>query len=1640
MLAGDVVISEFMAINDGTLADVDGDYSDWIELHNRGDDAVDLDGWFLTDDPADLTKWRIPAITLAAGEIEVIFASDKDRDDPDGELHTGFKLSGSGEYLALVMPDGTSIAHAYAPTVQYADVSYGLDLDGNPAYFDPATPGVPNAGDVELLPDVEFSVQHGVFDAPFTLTLSSSVQDATIYYTLDGTDPYGAIDAVEYTGPIVIDATTVVRAYAETWDAESAVTTQTYISLASVLTQGDDQTAIGFPDIWHAGAGGSGIYDSEYRDADYEMDPDIINDPVWGPLLTEALTQIPSMALTLDPYDLWDPEDGIYPNSIQRASRDDKWEKPSSLELFYPDGSTEEGFTVNAGARMFGELARWAAVNDKQSFRMVFQGEYGPTKLVTDFFGDSDVDEYDTIVMRAHWGKSWLLDEALGDRLGVSWLNSDPSSAQYLRDLYALTTFADTGNLSSDGRMVHLYLNGLYWGLYEVIERPDNSFNAEHRGGDKDDYSVMKGAAGTFAYRGENTYNIGVHMPYYMSNGRLQDGSRDMWDWLFHTYFDAHEDGINMLERDNVTPVRGTISDEELAEIAQYVDLDNLIDYMITLWTLNRGDFPGKNWYAAWEGGAADTPPDKPIQFYVWDSEASLAGTEITHWTPPAERWNSPSKGNDTGPVRMYWRLITNQGFRIRWMERARDLLGDGGPLSDEASMQRYAEMASQIDMAVIAESARWGDSATLHINDPMTKDDWQAEYDRLMAEWFPGRAEMVLAEMGAAGLDDAPTAPEIDVPGGLVQPGTMVMLSTVGDGEVWYTLDGTDPMDGVGMPMPMSDPRLQWAFNDTGTDLGTAWREIDYDDSTWGTGTGRLGYGTGDEDTAIGFGDDSLDKHITTYFRANIILDEVPDDTVTLYVRRDDGVAIYVNGHRIAEPHDNLPAGEITYDTLASSSVAFGAENQWHTYEVDPSLFVEDHNVIAAEVHKYSPRGWDLTFEMTTDLPLQSISAVPVELFTDTHLVVRTMRDGKWSYKTEAVYIVDEAPPLAITEVNYNPAAAMAAEYQAGATDAQDFEFIEVHNPTGNPIRQIGATLSEGITATLPLFELEPGEYGVFVRDREAFQLRYGTDVKILGEYTRHLGNGGDRIVLTSSNGAVLADFTYDDAANWPGRADGRGATLEVIDTQGDYNSDDTWRSSTEYLGTPGAAGIGPVDSVIINEVVTNPDGGSDAIELHNPTGEAIDIGGWYLSDTADEYTRYRIGDDTVIPAGGYLVLTDAELGFGLSRFGEDVWLMAADGDGALTRFVDHVEFGAALEGMPFGRYRGQDADGDFTALASITLGGPNAGPFPSDVILSEVHYHPGDLAGSTEADLEFLELYNRSDHPVPLDWYDANGNGVRDAGEQGAWRLAGAVEFAFPAGTTIDPGGTLVVVGAASVEAFRTAYGIDESVAVLGAWDGRLANGRERIDLCLPAPLRTGDTETAYVVADWVDYKDHLPWPVSADGAGDSLHRMRAWAYGNDVTNWFAAEPNPGQAALTPEALEGDLNHDLQVDGVDIGLINRAVREGATDLRFDLDGDGDVDGADVDYLLQGILGTHAGDFNLDGYVDLDDFDALKTGFGKPAGWSGGDANGDGRVDLEDFAILKKNYGAQPVQQADPDNLLAPLDVLAEVAAGPLG
>ena len=226
-LRADPVISEFMAENRTVLADEDGAFSDWIEVFNPDATAIDLNGWYLTDSASNKTRWQFPSVTLQPGSYLLVFASGKNRRSTVGRLHTNFSLDAGGEYLALVKPDGITVASAYAPEypAQTEDVSYGLlpGSDGRytttAAYLLTPTPGTLNTGVRPPVPaeTAAFSRPGGAFSAAFVLTLSGAKAGEEIRYTITPpqtglTAPAPTSTSTVYSAPLTISASSVVRA------------------------------------------------------------------------------------------------------------------------------------------------------------------------------------------------------------------------------------------------------------------------------------------------------------------------------------------------------------------------------------------------------------------------------------------------------------------------------------------------------------------------------------------------------------------------------------------------------------------------------------------------------------------------------------------------------------------------------------------------------------------------------------------------------------------------------------------------------------------------------------------------------------------------------------------------------------------------------------------------------------------------------------------------------------------------------------------------------------------------------------------------------------------------------------------------------------------------------------------------------------------------------------------------------------------------------------------------------------------------------------------------------------------------------------------------------------------------------------
>jgi hypothetical protein len=524
-------------------------------------------------------------------------------------------------------------------------------------------------------------------------------------------------------------------------------------------------------------------------------------------------------------------------------------------------------------------------------------------------------------------------------------------------------------------------------------------------------------------------------------------------------------------------------------------------------------------------------------------------------------------------------------------------------------------------------------------------------------------------------------------------------------------------------------------------------------------------------------------------------------------------------------------------------------------------------------------------------------------------------------------------ADVLRISELNYNP-------YDPPTSSSRnndDFEFIELVNTGSESIDLRGVEFTNGVTFAFTgsnVTSLGAGEHVLVVSDLLAFNERYDVaSGTIAGVYTGALNNGGERLTLEDSFGTTIVTTRFNDSGVWPNRPDGGGSTLEIVDAFGDYDDGRNWRSSTEYGGSPGTAGEGPINSVVVNEVLSHTDVPlHDAIELFNPTGQPINIGGWFLSDTNDNYAKFRIPANTILNPGAYIFfdethfnstgldldpLNDDPNDFALNgAHGDDVWLLSADAAGNLTRFIDRVEFEAGVNGESFGRW--PNGSGNLFPMTERTLGEENSGPRFGPVIFSEIMFHP-ELppveSGLDANDLEFIEIYNSSTSAVSLE----------------NWEIGKGVDYRFPNDATIGAGESLVILSfnpenAANAEklaAVMAAYTFAPDTMILGGYAGSLDNTGERLRLFRPdAPPTDEPGFIPLLVEDELRFSPLAPWPTGASLTGESLTRQSEDAWSSEPTNWQAAAPTPGSTTFSV-SIPADLTGNGFVDFQDLTIL---------------------------------------------------------------------------------------------------------------------
>ena len=516
----------------------------------------------------------------------------------------------------------------------------------------------------------------------------------------------------------MVDVTTTTairaRAYLDDW-VPTNIDTHSYVYLNDVIRVPDRPA--GFPTSW----GGAPA-------VDYGMDPEVVDDPDYTSDLLAGLREIPTLSINADIADIFGSS-GLY-----SRTQDSNFEIGASAELILPDGSS--GFQIDAGFKIQGGASRNPNRSPKHSMSLRFRDEYGEGKLRYPVFEDSPVNAFDSLQLRAMYNNSW-----------IHWNPSQRPRGTLIRDQFMRDSLLDMGQADAQrGTYMHVYLDGLYWGVFNVHERAEANHYEAYNGGDSAVLDALNG-------------------------GTANDGNLDSYNAM-----------------------KATVATQDWEEIQKVLDVDNYIDFTIMQRYGSNNDLKADgNWRAA--GGG---PDNLPWRFYSWDGERILEGV------------NEGGPGGTPDPPNILSTLTQIEEFRVRFADRVQMHFFNGGALTPDSVANRWNARVDELTNAIVGESARWGDyRRDVHVDGPatlFTRDDhWFPEINRLRNTYFPQRTDIVIGQYENLGLYPSVDAPSFTIGGaaqfgGEISSGDSLGIQGTG-GVVYYTLDGTDPRAEGGDP-----------------------------------------------------------------------------------------------------------------------------------------------------------------------------------------------------------------------------------------------------------------------------------------------------------------------------------------------------------------------------------------------------------------------------------------------------------------------------------------------------------------------------------------------------------------------------------------------------------------------------------------------------------------------------------------------------------------------------------------------------------------------------------------------------------------------------------------------------------------------
>ncbi len=911
--------------------------------------------------------------------------------------------------------------------------------------------------------------------------------------------------------------------------------------------------------------------------------------------LRQGMTNtIATISLVTDLDNLLSPQTGIYVNPGNDGIG---WERPVSMEIIDPRRGPNKEVQIDAGLRIRGAYSR-TKDNPKHSFRLFFRSVYGASKLNFPLFDEEGASVFDKVDLRTSQNYSW---SGHGD-----------SKDTFVRETFSRDAQREMGVPYTRSRYYHLYINGIYWGLYQTQERSEADYASTYMGGKSSDWDCIKSDASR--------------------NLTAADGTFDAYHALHNL---AVTQGFSGIYSNNYQRVKGCYPDgTPNPAYPVYLDEDNLICYMLCTYYTGDPDSPltlggtqPNNMYGLFSRAAPDG-----FKWFRHDAEHSLGANGSYPVTCDLTQRGVGITNRDIfNPATLHQYLSAHPHYRLRFADLVQKHFYGNGIFTTARAQALFRSRMDEIDVAIIGESARWGRGKTRDA-------DWLPACNSVLNNYLSQRREIVLQQFLNRGWLQPYEVPVYSTNNAVVPAGYELKISAATN--FLYTLDGSDPRlpDGAVNPAAILAPVITpmqpvtliatnalWRYYDEGQmpppSLMKSWQNSNYPDTSWRSGNSTLGYAGANTPNPVTtltrrfLNGESGTQVTTTYLRRTFNCGQVPEGThLVIDILRDDGAVLYLNGTEILR--ENMPEGVINYDTYASSVVGPPGQNTFFRRTVAAAhLLHEGNNVLAVELHQCHGTSTDLYFNMAmylTEAAPEPVSArVVVSVTDDFSARARTYVNGEWGALAEAEITLYRAPvdysQLRVTELMYAPR--KPAEESPYVND--DFAWLELRNMGEVPLPLTDVAITKGITHLFDATTLAPGQRLVLSKNIEALATLYPTNNILLRQWNSgNLARKGEQLTFATPGGTNILTFTYSN--EWYPETYNTGRSIVVVDTAA---AEPLWSTALNWRPSRGLAGgtPGDPDVPLFTTIALSPD--NTQLQLGTLGLEGV-VDLWFSSD----------------------------------------------------------------------------------------------------------------------------------------------------------------------------------------------------------------------------------------------------------------------------------------------------------------------------------------------------------------------------------------------------------------------------------------